>query len=98
MISGEPGGILELPVGFPGTPADASTARVDGPLPPHCPAARQRESMVYLTGMNRIRYFFAETAPGRPYFVLPIYDDGPAFYRSIGTWLGLDARGSSSGT
>jgi hypothetical protein len=50
----------------------------------------QRESMVYLTGMNRIRHLFAEAAPAsRPYFVLPLYDDGPALYRSIGTGMGL---------
>jgi hypothetical protein len=50
----------------------------------------QRESMVYITGMNRIRRFFADAAPAsRPYLVLPIYDDGPALYRSIGTGMGL---------
>jgi hypothetical protein len=39
--------------------------------------------MVYITGMNRIRHFFHEAAPAsRPYFVLPIYDDEPALYRS----------------
>jgi hypothetical protein len=44
--------------------------------------------MVYIAGMNRIRYFFQEVAPAsRPYFVLPIYDDGPALYRSIGTGM-----------
>jgi hypothetical protein len=48
----------------------------------------QRELMVYIAGMNRIRYFFQEVAPAsRPYFVLPIYDDGPALYRSIGTGM-----------
>ena len=48
----------------------------------------QRESMVYITGMNRIRHFFAESAPAsRPYFVLPIHDDGPALYRSTGTGM-----------
>jgi hypothetical protein len=48
----------------------------------------QRESMVYITGMNRIRHFFHEAAPAsRPYFVLPIYDDEPALYRSIGTGM-----------
>jgi hypothetical protein len=48
----------------------------------------QRELMVYIAGMNTIRYFFQEVAPAsRPYFVLPIYDDGPALYRSIGTGL-----------
>lgn len=48
----------------------------------------QRESMVYLTGMNRIRHFFQETAPGtRPYFVLPANDDDPAIFRSIGSGM-----------
>ena len=48
----------------------------------------QRESMVYLTGMNRIRHFFQDTAPAsRPYFVLPIYDNEQALYRSIGTGM-----------
>jgi fatty acid desaturase len=48
----------------------------------------QRESMVYITGMNRIRHFFYEAAPSTgPYFVLPIYDDEPALYRSIGTGM-----------
>jgi len=48
----------------------------------------QRELMVYIAGMNRIRYFFQEVAPAsRPYFVLPIYDDGPTLYRSIGTGM-----------
>jgi hypothetical protein len=48
----------------------------------------QRESMVYFTGMNRIRHFFHEVAPAsRPYFVLPIYDDEVALYRSVGTGM-----------
>ena len=48
----------------------------------------QRESMVYITGMNRIRHFFQETAPAsRPYFVLPIHDDEAALYSSIGTGM-----------
>lgn len=48
----------------------------------------QRESMVYITGMNRIRHFFHEAAPAsRPYFVLPIHDDEQALYRSIGTGM-----------
>jgi hypothetical protein len=38
----------------------------------------QRELMVYIAGMNRIRYFFQEVAPAsRPYFVPPIYDEDP---------------------
>jgi hypothetical protein len=48
----------------------------------------QREAMVYITGMNRIRRFFADTVPGAAdYFVLPIYDDESALYRSIGTGM-----------
>lgn len=48
----------------------------------------QRESMVYITGMNRIRHFFYEVAPAsRPYFVLPIFDDEAALYRSVGTGM-----------
>jgi hypothetical protein len=36
----------------------------------------QRELMVYIAGMNRIRYFFQEVAPAsRPYFVLPMTTD-----------------------
>jgi hypothetical protein len=49
----------------------------------------QRESMVYITGMNRIRHFFTEVAPAsRPYLVLPVHDDELALYRSIGTGMG----------
>jgi hypothetical protein len=45
----------------------------------------QRESVVYITGLNRIRHFFQESAPvSRPYFVLPANDDEAAMYRSIG--------------
>ena len=48
----------------------------------------QRESMVYITGMNRIRHFFHDAAPAsRPYFVLPIYDDDVALYSGIGTGM-----------
>jgi hypothetical protein len=48
----------------------------------------QREAMVYITGMNRIRHFFAEFAPAaRPLFVLPTHDDESALYRSIGTGM-----------
>jgi hypothetical protein len=48
----------------------------------------QRESVVYITGLNRIRYFFQESAPGsRPYFVLPSYDDEIAWYRGLGTGM-----------
>ena len=55
-------------------PAGASAAGVDGLYHRH----------------EQDRHFFAEAAPSsRPYFVLPIYDDGPALYRSIGTGMGL---------
>jgi hypothetical protein len=48
----------------------------------------QRESIIYITGMNRIRHFFQERAPGsRPYFVLPANDDETALYRSFGTGM-----------
>ena len=40
----------------------------------------------------------ARLPEGRPYLVLPIYDDGPALYRSIGTGMGLNVRGSTSCT
>jgi hypothetical protein len=51
----------------------------------------QRESVVYITGLNRIRYFFQEVAPeARPYFVLPAFDDEAAIYRSMGS--GMDRR------
>jgi hypothetical protein len=48
----------------------------------------QRESVIYITGMNRIRHFFQERAPrSRPYFVLPANDDETALYRSFGTGM-----------
>jgi hypothetical protein len=48
----------------------------------------QRESVVYLTGINRIRRFLADAAPGaRPFLVLPIHDDRAALYRSVGTGM-----------
>ena len=48
----------------------------------------QRESVIYITGMNRIRHYFVETVPAsRPYFVLPIHDDAFALYRSMGTGM-----------
>jgi hypothetical protein len=50
----------------------------------------QRESIVYITGMNRIRHFFQESAPAsKPYYVLPAHDDEPAIYRSQGTGIHL---------
>lgn len=54
----------------------------------------QRESIVYITGMNRIRHFFAEVAPpASAYFVLPVHDDQHALYRSPGT--GMNRRAPS---
>jgi hypothetical protein len=48
----------------------------------------QREAVVYIAGQNRIRHFFVESAPTiRPYFVLPVHDDPPALYRSVGTGM-----------
>jgi hypothetical protein len=53
-----------------------------------CASADAARVVVYITGMNRIRHFFHEAAPAsRPYFVLPIYDDEPTLYRSIGTGM-----------
>lgn len=48
----------------------------------------QREAIVYLMGMNRIRRFMADATPGsRPYFVLPLHDDVAAIYRGPGTGM-----------
>jgi hypothetical protein len=48
----------------------------------------QREATIYLTGQNRIRYFFQQVAPaGTPYYVLPAHDDLTALYRSVGTGM-----------
>lgn len=48
----------------------------------------QRESIVYITGMNRIRHAMAEMAPAsRPYLVLSIHDDAAGVYRSQGTGI-----------
>jgi hypothetical protein len=50
----------------------------------------QRESYVYITGMNRIRHAIAEAVPAsRPYLVLSIYDDALGVYRSQGTGIRL---------
>jgi hypothetical protein len=55
----------------------------------------QRESIVYVMGVNRIRYFLQQTAPAsRPFFILPPYDDPAAIYRSPGT--GMSRRPPSS--
>lgn len=48
----------------------------------------QREAIVYITGMNRIRHFFQEQVPAsRPYFVLSPHDDELGIYRSQGTGI-----------
>lgn len=48
----------------------------------------QREAVVYITGQNRIRHFFAQNAPAvRPHYVLPVHDDLAALYRSAGTGM-----------
>ncbi|HET7027432.1 MAG TPA: hypothetical protein VFI28_07060 [Candidatus Limnocylindrales bacterium] len=52
----------------------------------------QREAIVYIAGMNRIRHFFAESAPMiRPYLVLSTHDDEAGIYRSQGTGIRLRA-------
>ncbi|MFL5673185.1 MAG: hypothetical protein ACJ77C_13945 [Chloroflexota bacterium] len=52
----------------------------------------QRESLVYITGMNRIRHFMAETVPGtKAYFVLSVHDDELGVYRSQGTGIRFHA-------
>jgi hypothetical protein len=48
----------------------------------------QREAILYITGMNRIRHFMQQRAPAsRAYFVLPPYDDEPAIYRGLGAGI-----------
>ena len=50
----------------------------------------QREAIVYITGMNRIRWFMAGQAPAAlPYLVLPTHDDEVGIYRSQGTGMRL---------
>lgn len=50
----------------------------------------QRESIVYITGLNRIRHQMVESVPAaRRFFVLPVYDDQVALYRSIGTGMSV---------
>jgi hypothetical protein len=48
----------------------------------------QREVVVYIAGMNRIRHFFAESAPGIR-IVLSTHDDPSGIYRSQGTGIRL---------
>ena len=48
----------------------------------------QREAILYITGMNRIRHFMQQRAPAsRAYFVLPPYDDEAAIYRGLGAGI-----------
>ena len=48
----------------------------------------QREATIYITGMNRIRFFFQTVAPAsRPFFILPSHDDDVGLYRSQGTGM-----------
>ena len=50
----------------------------------------QREAIVYITGMNRIRWFLSQQAPGSlPYLVLSTHDDELGVYRSQGTGIRL---------
>ena len=50
----------------------------------------QREGIVYITGMNRIRHGIADIVPAtRPYLVLSIYDDERGVFRSQGTGIRL---------
>jgi hypothetical protein len=50
----------------------------------------QREAMVYITGMNRIRWFMTQQAPAAlPYLVLSIHDDEAGVYRSQGAGMRL---------
>ncbi|NJD29560.1 MAG: hypothetical protein FIA92_14875 [Chloroflexi bacterium] len=48
----------------------------------------QRESIVIITGLNRIRHVFQLAVPeARPYYVLPAHDDIYGLYRSPGTGM-----------
>jgi hypothetical protein len=48
----------------------------------------QREAIIYVVGMNRIRFFFQTAVPAsRPYFILPPHDDDVALFRSQGTGM-----------
>ena len=50
----------------------------------------QREAIVYITGMNRIRHGITAIVPAtRPYLVLSIYDDERGVFRSQGTGIRL---------
>jgi hypothetical protein len=48
----------------------------------------QREAVVYVIGLNRIRYFMQLRAPAsKPFFVMPPFDDQRAIFRSFGTGI-----------
>lgn len=48
----------------------------------------QREAVVYIVGMNRIRYFMSEAVPAsKPYLVLSTHDDELGIFRSQGTGI-----------
>ena len=48
----------------------------------------QREAIIYVIGMNRIRFFFQTAVPAsRPYFILSAHDDAVSLYRSQGTGM-----------
>lgn len=50
----------------------------------------QREAIVYIIGMNRIRFFMTESVPASlPYLVLSTHDDEHGVYRSQGTGIRL---------
>jgi hypothetical protein len=50
----------------------------------------QREAIVYITGMNRIRHGIVDIVPAvQPYLVLSIYDDERGVFRSQGTGIRL---------
>jgi hypothetical protein len=50
----------------------------------------QREAIVYITGMNRIRHAFQTLVPqARPYYILRPFDDEQALYRGPGTGMAL---------
>lgn len=50
----------------------------------------QREAIVYITGMNRIRGFLVARTPGAaPYLVLSTHDDMAGVYRNQGTGIRL---------
>jgi hypothetical protein len=48
----------------------------------------QRESIVYVIGMNRIRHFLVDSVPAAaPYLVLSTHDDELSLYRNLGAGM-----------